>query len=243
MQPPCGSFDYSYNPDTEQMTTATTPEGNSLNYRYDGDLAIGESWAGEITGDVDAQLNNNLVPNSITVNKANPVSYHYDKDLLLTHVGDMSISRGHAAGLLTRASLGSVHTYQSYNSFGELENLSANAADFENTYTRDKLGRIVTRTETLDGTTTVTGYTYDLAGRLVSVTEDGLETERYTFDANSNRITATSNGVTISATVDARDRLLTYGNTGYDYTLNGEPKTGSGLDSTQKTGSKNGVRS
>ncbi len=92
---------------------------------------------------------------------------------------------------------------------------------FFNIDTRDKLGR----TETINGVTVEHGYVYDLAGRLVSVTEDGVETETYSFDANSNRISSTVRGISTTATVDEQDRLLTHGNMGFEYTLNGELKS------------------
>ncbi len=100
--------------------------------------------------------------------------------------------------------------------------------------TRDKLGRITTRTETLDGETVVYAYDYDLAGRLASVTEDGVETETYSFDANSNRTSSTVRGGTTAATVDTQDRLFTSGDTSYSYSLNGElqSKTDSGVTTT-----------
>ncbi|MCU7850128.1 MAG: hypothetical protein KZQ89_19490 [Candidatus Thiodiazotropha sp. (ex Lucinoma kastoroae)] len=64
-----------------------------------------------------------------------------------------------------------------------------------------------------------TVYGYDLAGRLQSVTEDGIEIARYQYDSNGNRTHV--NG-TLIATYDEQDRLLTYGDATYSYTANGE---------------------
>ncbi len=54
--------------------------------------------------------------------------------------------------------------------------------------TRDALGRIVTKTETVQGTTHVYGYSYDAVGRLTEVTTDGSATSHYEYDANGNRL-------------------------------------------------------
>ncbi|QLQ32438.1 MAG: hypothetical protein HZT40_13540 [Candidatus Thiothrix singaporensis] len=88
-------------------------------------------------------------------------------------------------------------------------------------YTRDKLGRITAKTETINGVSHTYGYSYDTAGRLQTVTQDGTTIGDYNYDANGNR-----NG----GTYDAQDRLLTWGSNSYAYTANGElqSRTGNG---------------
>ncbi|MCU7850503.1 MAG: hypothetical protein KZQ89_21520, partial [Candidatus Thiodiazotropha sp. (ex Lucinoma kastoroae)] len=86
-------------------------------------------------------------------------------------------------------------------------------------YSRDKLGRITEKTDTVEGVATTTVYGYDLAGRLQSVIEDDVEIARYQYDSNGNRTHV--NG-TLIATYDEQDRLLTYGDAAYSYTANGE---------------------
>jgi len=88
-------------------------------------------------------------------------------------------------------------------------------------YTYDKLGRIETKTEVIQGNTSQTVYVYDNANRLESVTIDG-NSETFTYDANGNR----AEGV-----YDEQDRLESWGSTTYGYNLNGdlESKTESGI--------------
>lgn len=62
---------------------------------------------------------------------------------------------------------------QGFLSFGELDS-EATATLFAVGYTRDDLGRITERTETVLGVTRTDTYTYDLAGRLTGVTRGGL---------------------------------------------------------------------
>ncbi len=68
--------------------------------------------------------------------------------------------------------------------------------------------------------TTTFAYIYDLAGRLIEVKINGATASTYTYDSNSNRLTAP--GLAIPPTYDAQDRLLQYGATVYTYTTNGE---------------------
>ncbi|QGX03810.1 hypothetical protein AL038_19440 [Beggiatoa leptomitoformis] len=55
-------------------------------------------------------------------------------------------------------------------------------------YTRDKAGRITQKLETIEGITHSIDYSYDLAGRLIEVKQDGTVTETYQYDANGNRL-------------------------------------------------------
>jgi YD repeat-containing protein len=90
-------------------------------------------------------------------------------------------------------------------------------------YTRDALGRITQKTETLGGTTATTVYGYDQAGRLTDVTVDSTLTAHYDYDANGNRLSVTRPvSGTVSGTYDAQDRLVTYGALTYTYTANGD---------------------
>jgi RHS repeat-associated protein len=119
--------------------------------------------------------------------------------------------------------LGSLATTHGYNAFGELQSIAVTHGSntlYTIGYTLDKLGRIITKTETLAGATTTEGFGHDDAGRLSSATRNG-QTAIYGYDANGNRIF--SNGIT--AQYDAQDRLLVYGANTYAYTDNGELKS------------------
>src|SRR5207249_4166446 len=89
-------------------------------------------------------------------------------------------------------------------------------------YTRDKLGRISQKTETIGGVTDTFVYTYDTAGRLTDVTKNGAVVSHYTYDSNGNRLSLTDATGTVNGTYDAQDRLTQYGNLQYTYTANGE---------------------
>ena len=132
-------------------------------------------------------------------------------------------------GLLTGTTLGSATTSTTYNPFGEQASETAaygSTTQYGATYTRDPLGRITTKQETIEGVTSTYDYAYDLAGRLIEVKTDGAITASYSYDANGNRTEGT-----LSATYDEQDRLLTWGTASYAYTANGElqSKTDTGL--------------
>jgi RHS repeat-associated protein len=130
--------------------------------------------------------------------------------------------------LLSGTSLGSVATSITYNAFGERatdEALLGAASLYRNVYTRDRLGRITRKVETVEGATTTFEYAYDLAGRLEQVKTDGSVTATYTYDANGNRLSRVTPSATELGTYDAQDRLLSYGTNVYTYTENGELRT------------------
>ena len=88
--------------------------------------------------------------------------------------------------------------------------------------TRDADSRITTKAETIGGKKNTFTYTYDQAGRLAAVNENGASLSSYTYDSNSNRLTATTSSGTVTGTYDAQDRMLTYGTASFTYTANGE---------------------
>jgi YD repeat-containing protein len=90
------------------------------------------------------------------------------------------------------------------------------------TYTRDKLGRITTKVETIQGVTTTYVYGYDAAGRLATVTKNGVLSATYTYDLNGNRLSKVTPTATETGTYDDQDRMLTYGGASYGDLLPGE---------------------
>jgi len=86
----------------------------------------------------------------------------------LTGAGALTLSRDVQNGLLTGTTLGGITTANSYNAFGELSAFSS-SAPFATSYTRDKLGRITQKVETIQGIPTTTDYVYDLVGCLTGV--------------------------------------------------------------------------
>ena len=225
---PAGQYDYSYN-GVGKLDGITAPGSVVLAYGYNGALLTGVTWSGPMAGSVGYGYDSDFRVNSITVNGANPVTYQYDADSLLTRASfgavNLNLTRSSQNGLLTGTTLGSATESYSYNSFGEVSAYtgkysSTNLLAF--TYTRDKLGRITQKVETIQGVTTTYDYAYDTIGQLVEVKQNGSVTATYSYDANGNRLSKTGPGINETGTYDAQDRMLSYAGATYGYTANGE---------------------
>ncbi len=226
---PLGSYSYSYADKSGQLTGVTAPDGNNLRYEYDGFLPLSVTWEGAVQGNLSVSYDNDFRVTSTRINGEHAVNYEYDADSLLVKAGDLWLVRDPENGLLKGTQLGGkegIITQRAYNPFGELANDSASHRGnvlYSNQYARDKLGRITQKVEVIEGVSTTYAYNYDQTGRLITVTQNGVITEQYSYDANGNRLTA--NTVThgsMSGNYDEQDRLLQYGDNAYNYTANGE---------------------
>ena len=219
----------SYHATTGHLSSISGSDNQSLAYAYDGKLPLSTTWSGTVVGSVSRTYDNNLRTASESVNGANTVALGYDDDGLLTSVDGMAITRDSTNGLISGTTLGSVTNSRTYDSFGQLATYEAKYGTtslYSVTYARDSLNRIATKTETIQGTTTVWGYGYDTVGRLWQVIRNNMVTAVYTYDANGNRQTKTTTSIGVeSATYDDQDRMLTYGKWAYGYTANGELRT------------------
>ncbi|MCC6965825.1 MAG: hypothetical protein IT391_06020, partial [Nitrospira sp.] len=215
---------YAYEPTKGTLASITAP-GSTLAYTYDGSLLKQTTWAGTVAGSVSRNYDNNFRITNQSVNGANTINFGYDNDSLLTAAGSLTITRNPQHGLITGSTLGPVVDSRSYSTFGELGTYSANVSGspvFSTTFTRDKLGRITQKIETISGTTTTYDYSYDQAGRLQEVKTNGPVTATYNYDSNGNRLSVTTTGGTVNGTYDAQDRLTAYGTATYTYSPNGE---------------------
>jgi RHS repeat-associated protein len=236
---PRGQVLYAYDAATGHLGSVTAPGGLTLALSHDGDLPTGETWTGEVAGSLTRTYDTDFRPATQSVNSGNTVAFTYDADGLLTQAGNLALTRNLQNGLLTSTTLGNVADLRTYNSFGEQVAYDAaysGASRFAQQYTRDKLGRITQKTQSLGGPPDTYNYTYDLAGRLTEVRKNGSLIATYTYDSNSNRLSGPSGATTYS--YDDQDRLLTL-NSGpqaqtYSYNANGEllSKTAGGQNTT-----------
>jgi RHS repeat-associated protein len=227
MTTPDGTTNLSYDSTKGTLASIETPQGVTNSYAYDGFLPLSETFAGPVNGTVSRTFNSDFKVASVSVNGQNPVSYAYDNDGLLTQAGALTLTRDAQNGLLTATALGNETEGLTYNAYGEQTDFHAAypaGLDFAVHYDRDGVGRIVTKTETINGTTTTWAYGYDVAGRLSDVLKDGAVYAHYDYDANGNRLDKTNGAGTVLAagTYDNQDRMLTYGSNSYAYTANGE---------------------
>ncbi|MGH8715837.1 MAG: RHS repeat-associated core domain-containing protein [Burkholderiales bacterium] len=221
---PRGPLQYTYDQTTGTLAAMTAPEGITVTYSYDGQLPTGESWVGPITGSVASTYDVDLRVTAQHLNGSNPISFEYDAEGLLMRAGDLLLVRDPQTGLRTGTILGSLTESLTYNGFGEVTSTNVGSGGFlyAAEYTRDPLGRLTQKTETLWGVTATDTYTYDVAGRLIAVARNRRHLATYTYDVNGNRLRAAGPKGTVTASYDAQDRLLRYGRTTYTYTPSGE---------------------
>lgn len=222
---PQGVTSYAYNLTTGALASISSPGGVSLAFTYDSSLLTSQTWSGPVSGAVTSIYDNNYWIVADQVNGANQINYQYDSDGLLAQAGALSIDRSGPSDLITGSTIGSSSATLAYNGFGELtaDEAAYNGVSLYHTeYTRDLLGRITQKIESLNGTTTQFDYAYNQAGRLVEVKQDNVSVASYSYDLNGNRTTFKGPGGMISATYDAQDRLVQSGSSTYSYAPNGE---------------------
>jgi RHS repeat-associated protein len=184
--------------------------------------------SGPIPGVVAWTYDNDFRVASQSVNGANIVNVTYDRDSLLTQVGALSLTRDPTNGLLTGTKLNTVTDSLTYNAHAEPLDYRAKvgAADVYRTqFTRDALGRITQKIETIQGVTDTYVYSYDVSGRLIGVVKNGMTSSAYTYDVNSNRTSYTGPLGTVTlaqVTVDSQDRMTKYGVNTYTYNAHGD---------------------
>lgn len=203
-----------------RVATITAAGGVTTTYGYLGAFLRDEAWTGPVSGSVTRTYDANLWRTGQSVNGTDQIDFTYDNDGLLTGAGDLVLVRDAQTGLPVGSSLGLVESSSTHSAFGELTSFVARVSGnpvFSLGLTRDKAARVVQRTETIAGATRTLAYEYDSLGQLLRVTADGVETERYVYDANGNRTTATVGEQSVTAVYDGEDRLMNYGATVYTY--------------------------
>ena len=124
-------------------------------------MPIQTIWSGTVAGLVDQTFDTDGRLASRSVNGADTAVFSYDADGLLIGAGAISLGRDAASGLLSGTALGSVAASLTHNGFGERETDEAffgATSLYANVYTRDKLGRITRKVETLQGVTKTFDY-------------------------------------------------------------------------------------
>lgn len=222
---PRGSFSYGYDAPTGKLASVSGPGGSSRTFAYQGSLLASLTSSGPATGSLSWAYDNNLRITSRTVNGGNGAAFGYDADDLLTSLGSLSIARSVQNGLPTGTSVGNISDAITYSTFGEVSAYTASSGAgqlYQQSYTRDNLGRITQRIETVQGATSTWDYRYNISGRLERVERNGTLFESYGYDSNDNIITVTRPSGVTNATFDSQDRILTSGSTSFTHDSNGD---------------------
>jgi len=223
-QTPEGNIDLSYLCGSKVGSITKGMEG--ITYGYDGSLVTSETLGGTLNQSLSYTYNNDFNFSQFTY-AGGSVNFTYDNDGLLTGVGNFTITRNADNGLPESVTGGSLNLTRTFNGYGgvESQNFSVNSLSLTSWgLTRDKNGRITTKTETVEGTTSNYVYTYDSMGRLLTVTKDGTLIEEYQYDSVGTRTYEMNVQKGISGrtyTYSDEDHLLTAGGVTYQYDADG----------------------
>jgi len=157
------------------------------------------------------------------------VYYSYDDDEKLVGAGDLSLTYNTPNAQLTGTSLGSspniVTDEYAYNSYGEVAGYQAkygSSVIYDLTLGRDALGRVISKSQTMNGTTEAFAYNFDVAGRLIETSKNSSVVATYGYDDNSNRNSGTIGSQPTTASYDAHDRMTAYNLFSFTYNANGD---------------------
>lgn len=206
-------------------------DGDGLPARYSGPGAqlarsyadgalVGETWSGS---GVEIDVRHAVEPLgktiSLTVGGKDEQTYEYDSAGRVTKVGDLHIDYDEA-GRVGQERLGDLTRTFEYNTVGERIETTVHTGSkvvYRLQLTRDRLGRVVRRAETVTGLTRTVSFRYDKAGRLASAGE-----ATYRYDRAGNLVTETRpDGTRITSRYDGRDALVSRGKDRYTYDADG----------------------
>lgn len=145
------------------------------------------------------------------VGKKASIEYLYDPYDRVINVGDVKITRQPFWGQILSLSCNKINETRTYNEWEELTGKQVTCDGqvyFEANYQYDGLHRLKSCTENILGEVSTYDYTYDHAGRLASVYQNGVLVENYTYDLFGNRTSSFVQELATDHLYDNANRLL-----------------------------------
>lgn len=220
-----GDYDFTTNLSTEKLTEIEAPNATKIQYTYLNEALQIHRVRDGVNNSSYRYDFAKMLPNKRTLrhqdsnsNVSHVTNITYNNDRLMTVIGAQTLTRTASTGLISATSLtGGMTEQYTYNAnYGEVASYNVKHSaiqKYNETYTRDALGRTETRTETVGaGTPTQYDFSYDSRGRLVEVEEASVLKRKYFYDSNSNRTSVendSANQIAV-ATYNDQDQLLTY---------------------------------
>ena len=164
-QTPEGNIDLAYL--CGSKLGSITKDGEVSTFGYDGSLVTSETLSGTLNQTLSYTYNNDFNLKNFMY-AGDSVNYTYDNDGLLIAAGNYTIARNAGNGLPEAVTGGPLNLTRTFNGYGELEgeNFVINQQNPSSWYlSRDKNGRIISKTETVGGVISNYVYTYDSSGK------------------------------------------------------------------------------
>ncbi len=231
MSYPEADVSFSYIGSTEQVasikrTPVTNGDEQEITYGYDGSYQTSATFSGVANAEFNYSLDSKLLfITGITMESDDDTIstvVTYDDDGLITGFGSFAFGRGGPGGSLDKISDSNLTLDLTHDSHALVDGrtVRVRSTDYYSLdLTRNSLGYIEQKTETVDGVTHSYDYIYDSVGRLLEVKRDTVQIELYTYDSNGNRLTTLT--LTEDATYDNQDRIITHGALAYDFDVDG----------------------
>jgi YD repeat-containing protein len=164
--------DYSLAYTGEAPTQIVSPDGLKQDLIFKGTEVVEIANSGGVAGTVRFTYDAGRRITSRRINSRPAIPFTFDDDGLPLTAGALTLTRNAATGAVTGRSLGTVSEATTFDGFGEPTSLTVTAgatpiASFTRTF--DKLGRILTETETIAGESSGFEFIYDSHGRLAAV--------------------------------------------------------------------------
>jgi RHS repeat-associated protein len=187
-----GTYTFAYDHDG-RLTNVQEPFGVSLNYAYDGDgnqTQVVDSFGGTQTSVYDLQ--DRLITREYTGESQElRVDFTYGANGQVSTETRYDNLLGPAYGTTADLVATTTDSYDGDGNVTDILNTHLTTTIDEFVYTYDRAGNLSTETDTQQGVTTTTSYSYDDANQLT-----GAGAASYSYDANGNRPNADASAVT-----------------------------------------------
>ncbi|HNQ87635.1 MAG TPA: RHS repeat-associated core domain-containing protein [Verrucomicrobiota bacterium] len=228
LEMPEGTHTFQYHDQDGHLARTLSADGQQIDYTHDGPLLTRATWNGPAQGTIAYQYNADFLVSHISYG-GHHFEVAYDDDGLLTRLGALTLDRHPHHGRPAALTAGAWQTQYEHDAFGLLNRVAVSQGPtllYDVSVSRDAVGRVLERTETIAGVTSQSSFTYDAVGRLTAVERDGVVIESYAYDAAGNRIVAANvlRGLALNAAdldYDADHRLLRAGSVNWDYDASG----------------------
>ena len=149
-----------------------------------------------------------------------------DADSLVTGYGPFAFTRSGPAGAASQISDSVLAENVTYDSLGRVATRTHTVngtSIYSIQLSYDSIGNISEKVETVSGNQTTWDYTYDADGQLTGVKKNGVDKELFTYDVDGNRTGYNRPGDwNIAADFDAQDRITSQGGVTYQFNADGQ---------------------